>query len=296
MASAAGRMAVDSSTVSRKRGAPVLIELLKNRPTRAERPVVYEPPPRAAAATSVEPKPVSIPGFASARSQNFWMLIAVGAALLVIISIAAYMFGSTRGESSAARKLLGNQPAPDMNQLQPPPVAPDPLNSTNPKAGNQDGQAGPSGGTPKPPVPAPAKALPRMKTPNGDFEVVFDDPDAGPTPGLNYMAVATLNYKDAYDAWDYLYLKKGMPCFLWPEPRKDASGKPIRVDPSSPAAKNGRWVVYVLKGAERPLSTEFRPTKDALERLIMDLGARWKQENRQAPTRFDQPHWVKWTN
>ncbi len=291
MSSAAGRMAVDSSTVSRKRGAPVLIELLKNRSTRVERPVAHEVPVRHTPSVDVEPKPRSFAaGFPGARSQNFWFLVAAAIALISIVSIAAYMLGTNKGESDATRKLIGQPDAPRMDQIQPPPIAPDPLGGGDtPKQGNVKP-------TPVlPVVPQPAKSLPRLKTPNGDFEIVFDNPDAGPSPGLNYLAVGTLYEKDAKDACEYLS-RKGVPCFLWPETRKDASGKPVKVDPNVPAAKNGRWVVYVLKGAERPFSSEFRPTKDALERLIMDLGARWKQENRLAPTKFDQPLWVKWTN
>ena len=53
-----------------------------------------------------------------------------------------------------------------------------------------------------------------------------------------------------------------MPTFRWPE-RKG-------VDPYSASAKAGYWKVLLLKGVQDPNTIEFRPTREAMDRMAVN--------------------------
>jgi hypothetical protein len=292
MSSSNARVLVDSSTVSRKRGAPVLIELLKNRPTRAEIPVMRElnrdqftPAPSLSDAL---PKPIGpkIGRDSIFGSQNFWLMVAAGALLLIVVGIITYYVGNRQG----TKRTLENYVDP----------------STNSSTAKPDPSAGT--GTPFRPSPLPSEPIaqptpiresetprPEPRSPvstarDGSAALQFDEPSGpyGLRPGLNYFIVATLNTKDALDAAKYLS-ENGISVVRLPE------GKLAGLDIAAAEAKNPRWKIYVLLGTPSISAEAFRPTRLALEREIARLGKQWKQQNKLAPTTFDQPYWAKWT-
>jgi hypothetical protein len=114
----------------------------------------------------------------------------------------------------------------------------------------------------------------------GTDEAAFADPRK---PGMNYLHIATMSWKDAEKAVAYLN-KNGIAAAAAP-------AKPV--DPSEARAKNLPHIVFAVDGVA---SDQFKATaarRQSLEERVRSLGKRWQREEH-GPSDFGQPGWSKY--
>lgn len=276
MAGVEPTMRVDLSTMIRKRGAPVLVELIRKHPAgvggdapMAPYPVAEAPRASAGVTEHNLHQSAAWEGAAAAGSQNKdWRLLAIIAAsviaLVALVAVIAYKKGQTNEGDKWAQMNAGSNPGETPVGPVPKPV--DPLIAP---------EVQPDGGSPlgKPFDPSGRVVVPEQPqntTENLELQV-----------GWNYLVAATLNRADAELAAQYL-VQNGLPVKLVP---KD------RVDPNSARANNGLWQVLILRGVPRDQYTKRRTEREALTSQVQRLGKKWKAENKKAPTDFAEPYW-----
>lgn len=269
---------VDLGNVTRKRGAPVLIELI----TRPSGPSVGGSP-------AAQPMTGGVGrGGSSVSNPDNWggalsrgggdgrsdlrlpaMLIGAGIVVVVIAAIMGYQLGQKKERQDVAeRNAAGSGPSQPGTGATVPPLGPgvvDPLNG-----GASDPNSAMGGGVikspPLAPVPAPA--------------------DAGLQDGWNYLVVATLRRSEAETAARYL-ADEGIPVQLVAAERGG-------VDRGGSGANNGLWQLWVLRGVPSGEYSQRRSEREALETKVKMLGRTWKAQNRKAPTDFASTYWVRY--
>lgn len=270
--------------MTRKRGAPVLIELI-TRPSGAS--VSGAPTPPSQPAAQRGGRSLSDPdtwtasargGPAALQFRLPALLVGVGVIVVVAAAIVGYQLGQKKERTNWAEgNASGTGPGggatgtvvnPGNGGTTPGGSVSDPLSGTG---GDQNGALG--GGVTRPPSLSPPPVAPITPPSLQD--------------GWNYLVVATLRRGDAESAARYL-ADNGIACQLVPH---DRAG----VDQPAAAANNALWQVWVLQGV--PGGAEFskhQAAQKALENKIQLLGRSWKAQNRKAPTDFAQVFWKRY--
>gem|GEM_PF-3040475 len=271
--------------MARKRGAPVLVELIKRSPTGTHSAsdsvapyatTTLPPPPRAG-----DPRATSgladsaawshASSLANRTDLRLWAVVIGGAIVLTIVGLwIGHRMGRKAGVDEWARTLpaeptpspnFTQQPSrlprqiPDLTQTATPVVLPanNPGSITTPRQ-NTDS---------KPALVAPAPG--ETPSPEDDF-----------TPGHNYLVVATLPYREATEVGQFL-ASKGLGAKLIPKGR---------VDLESAQTKNLPCEVIVLRGfAPDEFSARAKEREELMTR-VKRLGRLWKAENRKVPSDF----------
>ncbi|HYD00110.1 MAG TPA: hypothetical protein VEB22_02690 [Phycisphaerales bacterium] len=267
--------------MTRKRGAPVLIELI----ARPNGPSVGGSPASAHTESNGSARggsPVSDPAnwgaathqrgtpIAGGTSRNDLRLPAVLIGAGVIVIVLAAIFSFQLGQKKAREGWVENNAAANPpGQSSGGTIAPPPGGVIDPLANSNAAFNGGVNRTadPAPPVPAPVAPAP---------EISIRD-------GWNYLVVATLRRAEAEEAANYLK-DNGIPVQLMPyrSPGLDRGGA---------EANNGRWQLWVLRGVPRADYSRTQAERDALKAKIEMLGRTWKAKNRQAPTDFSGAFW-----
>jgi hypothetical protein len=137
------------------------------------------------------------------------------------------------------------------------------------------------------PIPAPAiyqgDATPAASAPANVPPEVSDPTLIDPRkPGVNYLHIATLAWKDAHRAVVYLN-EHGVAAAAAP-------AKPV--DPLEARAKNLPHVVFAIDGVPSDQYRASAAKRQALEERVRSIGKRWQREEH-GPSDFGQPGWSK---
>lgn len=100
-------------------------------------------------------------------------------------------------------------------------------------------------------------------------------------PGLNYLELCTLTYRDGLTAVEFLG-KNGLRAGLVPAQKA--------VDPAKAAANNGPHVVFILDGIPSDRFRASEKERAALIKRVEDIGRRFQREQRGASD-FSRPAW-----
>ncbi len=273
----------------RKRGAPVLIELIRHSPTGVPSsgdgvaPYPTRQTPRIPTSTgNIAENAAWSPASRRARQTLLlWALAIGGAIVLVVIGL---WVGSLVGKKTTDQEWSKRMGEAGTTQV----------------PTGQDGVAG--GGVDTLAVPGPVPGVVH----NGQGSDPLSEPalpaggqdsSRGGVPGQgagkpivteiqggwNYLVVATLPWKDATEAGQYL-AKHGYPALVQPK---------NKVDPSRAAANNTPCEVVLLSGYAPGAFREAQKEREALMTNIKGLGRRWRVENKRAPSDFSDAFWKK---
>ena len=303
---------VDSLVMAKKRGAPVLLELLGGqvppgvaqpptpasvRPARA--PAVSSPPPPAAPVVSsgmhIEPK--ADPASDRAVAQVFhavrgrmpetargplaflqrvppiaWAAVAAAVVIVAILWAIAYGAGRSSTQREQQRQLI--------HAAGNPPVSP-PLSMESPTISPALPAPGQAPAVPDP-APTAADQTPAAgpQPPLGGRLAGIDlTPDSSLQPGLNYLLCGIFKRASDAEQAETFLKSKGLP----------AKVVPAREFSSSASAEDR--LVILQKGLDRDA---YRQHGDRLKAEVQKLGRLWKAENRRAPTDFAQPYWDRY--
>jgi hypothetical protein len=299
----------------RKRGAPVLVELMKGRPAEpvgAPRPLPpnLALPPTAAASSAGPSLAEALSGGDSSGGQGGmgglgngrpwwtqpWYLVAGAISLVLIVWGLAYSLGRTAGERAGEDKLrqvvsadpLAQPPVADP-LLQPPTSLPQgqgtqstppPADSARPPTG--PAPTAPGKGSPasksqaSPPIsPPPPIAAPTTSQPRPDTETLPD-----PTPGVATTLQVGLNYLVVADLG---------------KDDAEAAAAYLRSKgvPTAMVPQRSTQQVVVLRGYPGEVFADRKAERSRIEAVVKRLGRDWKVENRRAPTDFAQVFWAK---
>jgi hypothetical protein len=273
-----------------KRGAPVMVELMKRQSARARGTAPEGTDPYASPnqpgllPAGQEPSNSGLedPGEAlnrhAVRGQQlqFWgVLIAAIVVLITLTAILAFRFGETTGRQEGVKFSDGGNGALT-------PVRP---------------------GTPGGGLTGTPDVLPQPVEPDGGASVRQFGPDgaqigggaSGVTietelrPGWNYLVVATLRRDDAEVSARFL-AENGVPVRLIAVGSGRTSGGG-GVDRRGEARKDSLWQVIVLRGIPPTEFSARRAERDELVRQIVGLGKAWRSRDRSVPTNFAEPFW-----
>lgn len=326
------------SGVIRKRGAPVLVELLKNattavpgvpinappastRPARSSEPNLFssasaQPAARAASGVAgVEAKPVitlqlrpapaaesagaetspaaggggsraALPprfdrGLGGESGLGAWYRnlgvtgrsVLFAFAAVVVLAPIIWLVAFNRGESKASEKLGAALGGPGSSAGTGPMIVDPTLPPPQPR-----GAAGPGNSTP----PAPARPQPPRPTPPSPGP--GDAPAAVVTElvkGYNYLIAGTFKReKDADDTAAFL-TKEGVPARVLTAKDMGAGG-------------SGDHMVVITYGFAGASYSQTAKERNDLRLQIQKLGAKWKAENKLAPSDLSQPYFMKY--
>ena len=287
--------------MARKRGSPVLIELMNTR--EPETVQTGEPSLRLAPAEMIEPKPrpgqqlvgMAMPPRAGASplfqsgplavlgkiQPMAWMGLGVVIVLVAVVWLVAFRTGQSDqaklDEQRRARELTaGGTPAP---------VTPGNIGTT--PGGNQGSAptVGPNtlpdgagqGGVPQPApivLPAPPKKNEPVKPTVAGAVVEADDQLV---QGMNYLVCGVFKRQDDADKSAEFLKSRGLPAAI----------VPAREFSSSAGAKD--VMVIIKKGYARD-----KYAASGMREKVQSLGRLWRAEDRRAPTDFAQPYWDKY--
>ncbi len=305
------RFRVDLSTMAHKRGAPVLIEVLRSKAA-VPGPGGARPSPGPAPITSataeairagVPTLPNSVPNapaaganpagnrsFASAPPPPNDTSPVAGSSGSVIIfkrripvdpRLAMYLIGVGVVVIAVVWFVAfrAGETTADRKWEDRIPSGPDAAQNTPPipdplnHNNNQSSGSNGSGNNTSPPTP-----LPPTPKPNDTPKPATPDSNPQLVPGLNHLIVGTFRrLSDAQTSAEYL-ASNGLPVIIT-APKGD-----------EPTTKTTEFWVWVAQGFERPNSTS-EATK--LRARVIELGRLWKTQNKLAPTDFSQPYWYK---
>jgi hypothetical protein len=270
-----------------KRGAPVMVELMRRQSARAggtapEGTDPYASPNQPGLLPAGQEPSMEDPGEAlnrhAVRGQQlqFWgILITAIVVLITLTAILAFRFGETTGRQDGAKfSDAGALGGSSSGQGVVPPVI-------NPG----DGQGG-GGEAPAIPGEDPARGA-SSSTQLGGFENDIRS-------GWNYLVVATLRREDAELSARFL-AENGIPVKLIAvgAGRIAGTGGESRggVDRRGEARKDSLWQVVVLRGIPPTEFSARRAERDDLVQQIVGLGRTWRSRDRSAPTNFASPYW-----
>ncbi|MCU0689168.1 MAG: hypothetical protein MUE97_05460 [Phycisphaerales bacterium] len=280
----------------RKRGAPVLVELLKKSPSSTTGPVSDVAP----YATSNIPRiPTTTGNLAESASwapaarikQRSTMIIALVVSAAIVLIVIAAVIGRAVGQKSTdqqwADRVGGGGGGGGSG------VAPSGGRGANDGLGGAGTPGGPGSTIPLIDQPAVVGPTPGPTSGTG--------PGPGPgraggggggggatvttalQPGWNYLVVATLPWKEAVQTAQFL-AQSGYPAKVVPR---------NRVDPSQAEAKNTSCEVVLLAGFAPGEFSDARRERETLVTRIKALGRTWRAENRRAPSDFSDAFWKK---
>lgn len=241
------------------------------------RDIVVERKPAPRGLTSTEVRPTAdAPADERQRvitvSMNTLMMICAG---IIVAAVGAYVIGVRYGQSVESKKLPAGSTITAENTSPAPPI----IDPTSP-LGSILQPTGADGGPGAPPVLTPAADA-------ADAGVYTTDPR---TPGVNYLELAVLSYRDAVEAIGYLG-KNGVKAAAVPvSVTRGAKG----VDIERVRAKNDFCVLFVLEGLA---SSEYKSEAGSKKRLDLEsrvkaIGSRWQKEERGA-SNFADTLWRK---
>ncbi len=289
---------IDSSIMGNKRGSPVLIEVLKGKPTF---PGVGAHVPGASAGgvgtgvgasppspAKAPPPPVQPPiaTYISERAPTQWpkvrdirltprtLAIALGVLVPVLglVWVVAFRSGQTVEKQKWDGWMVPNgaNPGGPGGPSEPGPIPPDPLNNSRTEPLN--------GGATNPP------GMDEPREPDGNAGATPAKVDANASPaalqdGMNHLVVGTFRrFTDAEASAKYLSSNRMTIIVTGPR----------GVDPTP---RTTEWWVWIANGYERPMSS---PEASRLRGRVVELGRLWKLQNKLAPTDFSQPYWAKY--
>ncbi|MBY0313162.1 MAG: hypothetical protein K2W85_13915 [Phycisphaerales bacterium] len=249
-----------------KRRQPPLFEVLGGADRRSMSarplPVQVRIPPAAPPAPAPAPSPAPSPrSVAPAKGKIVlnpaaMMLILAGVLLLgFTVWYLAFRMGENAARDDKTKEIEKTFP--------PPPVTP----------------PGPLVSDPNP-APAPAP------NPGGDPAPSADDFTDPRVPGVNYLNVENLVWKDAERAVAFL-AKGGIPAKAVPF----VKGK-SKVDPKQARDKNLPHVIFVLEGIPSGQYKASENRRNELVEKVRRLGKRWQAEEK-GPSDFASPYWAK---
>lgn len=266
----------------RKRGAPVLVELIKRSPTgvpssaESVAPYATRETPRIPTTTGSLADSASWSP-ASRRARQNLMMWAIWVSAAIVVLVLGLWIGNYRGKKTSDQHWADKLSSPSgLAQGQggtPPPnvrtnLIRDPLDQP---ALPPSGEAGGS-------MP-PANRLNPNNTPTSTDIPVVTEIQAG----WNYLVVATLPWKEAVEAAQYL-ARGGYPASVVPK---------NRVDPGRAEANNTPCEVVLLSGYAPGEYREAQKDREALMTKVKGLGRRWRADNRRAPSDFSDAFWKK---
>ncbi len=284
--------------MARKRGAPVLIELMK---TGADSAAAEEAPQlRLAPMEQIEAKPSSqtgqtgqtlVGGMAMPpRSGKGGPLLGMNwlaqlakippvmwyvMTAVIVVSAAGYWFGFTNGKSTKA-ETDEQRRAKELVAAGPQTVP------ILPQGGAEQAGQGGVGTVPQPatpglggiePVPGRtpgAAVIPTVATP------ATNEPDAQLQVGLNYLICGVFKRQEDADKSAAYLVSKGLPAVI--VPAKEFSG----------SASSKDLMVLIKRGYSRE-----KYSSSGLREKVQGLGRLWRAEDKRAPTDFAQPYWDK---
>ncbi len=276
--------------MSNKRGSPVLIEVLKGKPTfpAAQGSGSTSAPGSGSANPAKAPPPPAQPPIATYISEGGESLrlprmqdirltprtLAIGLGVLIVVFGVVWVIAFRTGQSAEKQQWEGRLPLIQNSDgglggsSEPTPLPPDPLNNTRPDPsipeGSNDPSTTPGGNSGNSTTPAPAP-------PDGGVPALQD--------GFNHLVVGTFRrFSDAEASAKYLVANRMTVIITGPR----------GVDPTT---KTSEWWVWIADGFERPLSS---PEAARLRARVVELGRLWKLQNKLAPTDFSQPYWAKY--
>lgn len=298
----------------RKRGAPVLIELMRGRPAEAvgaPRPVgdapvgraEMTPLPRGLEADAAGMAGLSGGGGSVGSGEGVWWarpwyLVAGGMAVVLVVWAVGYSFGHSAGERAGEDKIrqvvsedpLARAPVSDplANARKAEPVAVPAETAAVPRvvetpARGNSGGAG-SGTTGRAAGGAAPAAGANATTPAGAAQGTANAAGADGLPAVGGGVVATLQV-----GLNYLVVAD-----LGKEDAEAAAaylrGKGV---PTGLVPQRSTVQVVVLRGYPGEVFADRKPERAKLEAVVKKLGRDWKVENRRAPTDFAQVFWAK---
>jgi hypothetical protein len=274
--------------MARKRGAPVLVELIKRSPTGAPSaadsvaPFVtsHAPPPPQPGDPRAAPGLAESAAWSRASSiarRNDLRLWALGLSGVIVLTVVGLWLGFRMGRRSGVdewARSLPQEATPAWPSGTAQPAGADGFSEPNRRISTlpDSDPSGPTVQTPartgasssQPPSPKPAQTS-TAPLPEEDF-----------IPGHNYLVVATLPFKEATEVGEFL-ASKGLAAKLIPRGR---------VDLESAQTKNLPCEVIVLRGfAPEEFSSRAKEREQLMTR-VKRLGRLWKAENRRAASDF----------
>ncbi len=284
--------------MSNKRGSPVLIEVLKGKPTfpgvgsgaaagvTGNAGAGGAPPSPAKAAPPPAQPPIAT--YISEGSPSRWPKLrdirltprsmAIGLGVLVPILGVVWVVGFRSGQTAEKQQWEGRwvqQGGASLGGVggvsEPGPIPPDPLNSprNDPSGGNA--LITPGNNEPREPDGnANANPTPRVET---------TAQPAALQDGMNHLVVGTFRrFTDAEASAKFLSANRMTVIVTGPR----------GVDPTP---KTNEWWVWIADAYERPGSS---PEAARLKARVVETGRLWKLQNKLAPTDFSQPYWAKY--
>lgn len=277
--------------MARKRGAPVLIELMKsgsNSPSENAPQLRFAPIEQIEAKPNVQSGQTLVGGMAMPPRSGkggppiglswlsqlakiplvMWYVILA----VLVVSVSGYLLGFTKGKSTKdetdmqrrAKVLLADGP-------QTAPAIPQPGSEFN---GN--------GGVTTPITPnssGVATDVGRAANPAANLAVVTpasNEPDAQLQVGMNYLICGVFKRQDDADKSAAFLISKGIPAVIIPA--REFSG----------ATSSKDFMVLIKRGYTRE-----KYSVSGLREKVQGLGRLWRAEDRRAPTDFAQPYWDK---
>jgi hypothetical protein len=308
------RFRVDLSTMAHKRGAPVLIEVLRSKAA-VPGPGGARPSPGPAQITSATAEAIragvptlpnavpnpSAPGAGTPNNRSFASAppppsdsspLAGSSGSVVIFKrrvpvdprLAMYLIGVAVVVIAVVWFVAfrAGENTADRKWEDRIPAGPDSAQNTPliPDPLNQGNPpSGPNGASGNnSPGPSPFPPTPPSPKPNDTAKPATPDANPQLVPGLNHLIVGTFRrLSDAQTSAEYL-ASNGLPVIIT-APKGD-----------EPTTKTTEFWVWIAQGFERPNSTS-EATK--LRTRVIELGRLWKTQNKLAPTDFSQPYWYK---
>lgn len=265
--------------MSKARRTPPLFEVLGGPGTRYSQPGVSATPGRrepvqvnvngsaAEGARAGTPQPPAHSSAGRSRPRGA-LYVGIAAAIALLFGVWYVAFGM--GRDTARRELAPHLDQPGAGET-----------AAGVPSGGSPSPFGPSsasGAVPQTPAATPQGTPPPIVPQDEPLVAVGVDPRQ---PGVNYLHIVTLTWKDAEQAAAYL-TKNGV----------NAGAAPAkRVDPQQARDKNLPHLVFALEGVPSDRFKESAARRADLVEKVRQIGKRWQREEHGASD-FGEPGWV----